>query len=168
MVYVEDGGVRVRTRSGRLVSASLPELGALADLVPTGTILDGELVAGAGKPSDFYEIAPGMASRRRCSAFTFAAFDIPVVMGEDVTEVPYVDRRRVLEALDLAGPAWTTVPSFDADADQVLRVCERLELEGLVLKRSDSTYQPGTRSRSWVKLKCKAWREGHGPLRHER
>ena len=48
LVYV-DGGVKVRTRSGRNVTASLPELAGIAEQVPDGTVLDGELVAGGGR-----------------------------------------------------------------------------------------------------------------------
>ena len=61
-----------------------------------------------------------------------------------------------------------TVPSFDAEAEQVLEECARLRLEGLVAKRVDSRYEPGKRSAHWRKLKCDDWREHHAPLRHER
>src|SRR3954453_1009701 len=81
LVYV-DGGVRVRTRRGRDVTASLPELAGLAEQVPDGTVLDGELVAGAGRGVDFYAVRPSMAARRRRTPLTFVAFDAPVVAGE--------------------------------------------------------------------------------------
>jgi ATP-dependent DNA ligase len=41
-------------------------------------------------------------------------------------------------------------------------------LEGLVLKRLDSRYEPGKRSRRWVKVKTSEWKTGHAPARHER
>jgi bifunctional non-homologous end joining protein LigD len=41
VAYVETD-LRVRTRSNRDVTASLPELADLADVVPAGTVLDGE------------------------------------------------------------------------------------------------------------------------------
>ena len=61
-----------------------------------------------------------------------------------------------------------TVPSFDAEADEVLEECAQLRLEGLVAKRIDSRYEPGKRSQHWRKVKCEDWRERHAPLRHER
>jgi bifunctional non-homologous end joining protein LigD len=70
--------------------------------------------------------------------------------------------------LDLGGPAWATVPTFEAKADDVLVECERLGLEGLVVKRVDSRYEAGKRSRAWLKVKVPEWREVHAPLRHER
>ena len=59
------------------------------------------------------------------------------------------------------------MPSFDAEADEVLEECARLRLEGLVAKRVDSRYEPGKRSAHWRKLKCADWREYHAPFRHE-
>ena len=167
LVYV-DGGVRVRTRSGRNVTGSLPELAGLAERVPDGTVLDGELVAGGGRGIDFYSVAPSMAARRRRAPLAYVVFDVPHLAGEPTIGLTYRDRRRLLDLLDLNGPAWCTVPSFDAEADQVLEECARLRLEGLVAKRVDSRYEPGKRSRMWLKVKCEDWREHHAPLRHER
>jgi bifunctional non-homologous end joining protein LigD len=167
-VVTIDGRVRVRTRRGRDVSASLPELALLADHVPDGTVLDGELVAGKGRSTDFYSIGPSMMARRRQAPLCFVAFDVPFVVGESTTELAYRDRRRLLEALEFEGPAWCTVASFEAVVEDVLTECERLNLEGLVAKRLDSRYEPGKRSMHWRKVKCSSWRERHAPLRHER
>jgi bifunctional non-homologous end joining protein LigD len=167
LVYV-DGGVRVRTRRGRDVTASLPELAGLAEQVPDGTILDGELVAGGGRSADFYSVGPSMAARRRRAPLAFVVFDVPHLAGEPTTGLIYRNRRRLLELLELNGPAWCTVPSFDAEAEEVLEECARLRLEGLVAKRVDSRYEAGKRSRMWLKVKSEDWREHHAPLRHER
>jgi bifunctional non-homologous end joining protein LigD len=57
---------------------------------------------------------------------------------------------------------------FSDAADVLLEACGKHQVEGLVAKRTDSTYQPGKRSRSWVKVKTADWREHHAPKRHER
>jgi len=128
------------------VTTSLPELAGLAEQVPDGT-LDGELVAGGGRSVDFYSVGPSMMARRRREPLTFAVFDVPHLAGEATTSLPYRHRRRLLALLELNGPAWCTVPSFDAEADEVLEECARLRLEGLVAKRVDSRCEPGKRSR---------------------
>jgi bifunctional non-homologous end joining protein LigD len=168
LVYVADGAVRVRTRRGRDVTASLAELAGLSDSVPDRTVLDGELVAGQGRSVDFYAVGPSMMARRRTAPLTFVTFDVPHLAGRATTGLAHRDRRRLLELLELGGPAWCTVPSFDAEADEVLEECARLHLEGLVAKRIDSRYEPGKRSAHWRKVKCLAWREHHALLRHER
>ena len=92
-----------------------------------------------------------MMARRRRTPLTFVAFDAPHVVGESTTHLPYRDRRRLLEALDLQGPSWCIVPSFDAETDDVLAECERLGLEGLVVDGL-TRYEAGKRSRALLKM----------------
>jgi ATP-dependent DNA ligase len=57
--------------------------------------------------------------------------------GRLTTGLRYELRRRLLEQLDLDGAAATVVPSWPGDdADVLLEACERLDVEGVVLKRS--------------------------------
>ena len=168
MVVVDAGAVRVRTRTGRDVTESVPELVALpAALQERSVVLDGELVAGAGRPDDFYGLAGRMASRRRAVPLTFVAFDVLFMDAEMVCDRPYHERRAALEQLGLRSSNWAAVPSFDGDAADVFVACAELGLEGLVAKRMESRYRPGQRSRDWVKLKTTTWREQHAPRRHE-
>ena len=56
------------------------------------------------------------------------------------------------------------------DGDAALRASRELGFEGIVAKRIDSTYQPGVRSASWLKIKhhlrqelvIGGWEEGKG------
>ncbi len=57
----------------------------------------GELVAGAGLPSDFYGIAGLVSARRHRAPLTFVAFDILGVAGLPVLELAYTRRRHLLE-----------------------------------------------------------------------
>ena len=49
---------------------------------------------------------------------------------------------------------------------ELFAACTQLGLEGLVAKRLDSRYEPGVRSKAWVKAKCAAWLEDHAAHRH--
>ena len=62
-------------------------------------------------------------------------------------------QRRVLEELAL----------HQGDAN-----CERLGVEGLVVKQLAAAYRPGRRSPAWRKLKCSSWRSQHAPRRRPR
>jgi ATP-dependent DNA ligase len=74
LVTVDDG-VTVRTRRGHVLE--VPELEPLGDL-GLRLVLDGELVAKAGRMEDFYPVMPSVAIRRkpRRPPLTFAAFDV--------------------------------------------------------------------------------------------
>jgi bifunctional non-homologous end joining protein LigD len=169
VVHVTGAKIAVYTRPGREVAASVPELAGLADVVPDGTVLDGELVAGSGRPSSFYRLGTLLATRpgERSRRATFVAFDVLTVGGRRMVDQPYEERRALLESLLLAGPAWCTVSQWtDVELVDLLEACNRLEIEGLVGKRLGSRYRPGERSGDWVKVKTAAWRTMHGPYRH--
>lgn len=167
----------VRTRNGHDVTAAVPELTPLADEVLRGrsVVLDGELVAHKGTPSSFYRLSGRMAARRptavdtarRRTPATFVAFDI-LWLEADVTNAPYRERRQLLEELRLQGPAWCTVSSFEGAGAELFAACTTLGLEGLVAKRLDSRYEPGVRSKAWIKAKCADWYEDHGQHRHSK
>jgi bifunctional non-homologous end joining protein LigD len=65
-------------------------------------------------------------------------------------------RRTLLESLDLNSSYWMTPETFANGPELYAAVCER-GLEGIVAKRSASTYRP--RQRGWIKVKNPAyWR----------
>ena len=80
-------------------------------------------------------------------------FDILHLDGADLTQLPYLQRRAILEDLPLGQSKAIAVPPVwpDLAGDVLLDVMRELSLEGVVMKRADSTYQPGRRSKSWIK-----------------
>ena len=169
IVRCDDDTLSVRTRNGHDITSTVSELTSRPSaLHRRRVVLDGELVAGAGRPEDFYGIAGRVASRRPVTTLTFVAFDVLFLDGEVVCDRPYVERRALLDELNVSGGSWATVPSFDGDAAEILAACAHLGLEGLMAKRATSRYRPGHRSSDWLKLKTVAWREHHAHRRHER
>jgi bifunctional non-homologous end joining protein LigD len=174
LVYVDGGGgLKVRTRSGRQVSESLPELAGLVDaLGGRPAILDGELIACVYGAVDFYQLAPRMMHTGRMAKWagrevpvTFVAFDVLHLDGEDLCALPLVDRKRLLDELHLVGPAWVVNGWYEGDLEMLFQVAEELGHEGIVSKRLDSPYLPGKRTGSWLKKKTDTWRRIHGPRR---
>ncbi len=149
--------VSVRTRNDHPIDQYLPELRPL-QAVGCPLVLDGELVAGAGRCDDFYGITGQLTARTNRPALTFVAFDLLWLDGYDLTGLPYEDRRRFLVDLELPTPA-VVVNQYDAgDLDEVLAACETHGVEGVMLKRRDSAYRPGERCDTWRKVKCPSWR----------
>ncbi len=171
LVYILGGNVEVRTRLGRLITENVPELADLAGQIGTLCVLDGELVAGVGLPGDFHRLGPRLAGRgdhlvnpRR---LTFVAFDVLWLTDAPTIARPYAERRQILLDLDLTGPAWATVASFMEPVADIMEACSSLGLEGLVAKRTDSSYRPGVRCNDWLKIKTDQWRAAHSPRRLE-
>ena len=166
LVHVAGGTVTVYSRPGRNVTGSVPELAGIADAVPPGTVLDGELVSGSGNAASFYRLGAVLATRPelRRAPVTFVAFDLLRLDGRPVVALPCEQRRRLLADLDFAGAAWCTVRRWaDVTIADLVSTCEDHGVEGVVAKRLASPYRPGRRSADWVKIKCPEWTAVHAP-----
>ncbi|MGW1161581.1 ATP-dependent DNA ligase [Streptomyces sp. NPDC002519] len=164
VVYLPgDGSLELRARSGEVITGAYPELRPLGSaLGATPAVLDGEVVApdewGRG---DFQRLqsrmglahSPALAARRAAQVpVHLVLFDV-MFLRHDLTRLPYARRRQELETLGLAGPYWSTPGAIVGHGAQALEATRESGLEGLVCKRLDSVYEPGVRSRSWIKIR---------------
>jgi bifunctional non-homologous end joining protein LigD len=83
----------------------------------------------------------------------FYAFDVLEVDGEPLLDLPLRKRRERLEGLlDRRNTTARLSEAFE-DGDALYQAAERQRLEGIVAKKADSRYQPGKRTRDWLKIK---------------
>ena len=79
-------------------------------------------------------------------------FDLLHFAGLNLRGAPYSDRRRYLAQCLLPGAHLQLVHAAD-DAEQLYAAALERGFEGIIGKRLDSPYQPGQRSRAWLKFK---------------
>jgi bifunctional non-homologous end joining protein LigD len=153
IVHVADGRVRLQSTAGHDVTDRWPEFSGLAGAVNAlSAILDGELVVFDDDGRPRFELAQrsGVGSGRQA---VIQFFDVLQIDGNDTIDLPYRDRRRLLEQLVEPGDNWT-VPSFRlGDGAALVAATAEQGLEGVIAKRIDSPYRPGTRSKDWRKIK---------------
>ena len=177
---VGGGAVTLRSRSGRDITASYPDLAGLAGAVAGSAVLDGEIVAfGGGTWPSFEALQQRMnvsspAQLRQLAAqipVSFLAFDLLAAGEESLLAEPYERRRARLDALGLDGPRWQTPPAFTGvPGAQVKAISVQHGLEGIMAKRLASRYEPGRRSPNWRKIKnvrrqefvVGGWKPGEG------
>jgi bifunctional non-homologous end joining protein LigD len=124
------------------MSPLLPELAAA---LPADVQLDGELVAPdeTGRP-DFHRLSSRMLHGRPGIALTLFVFDVLAVEGLATTMQLYLERRALLEQLELETERVRLVATFEDGEALFAAVCER-GLEGVVAKRERDRYGPGER-----------------------
>src|SRR4051812_38931017 len=165
VVHSLPGRMRIQGRNLNDITAQWPELRRMnRALHAHEAVLDGEIVAfdENGKPS-FARLQrrmhlSGESQIQRAAKSvpaTFVAFDLLHLDGHSLLDLPYEERRRRLEELDLNGPNWRTPPSYVGEGAPLLEATKQQGLEGVVAKRLDSPYQPGRRSSHWIKVKNK-------------
>ena len=75
----------------------------------------------------------------------YLVFDVLHLDGRPTVDLPYDERRALLDGLGLAGRSWQTPPSFDGPGADVLAASRENGLEGVVAKLRTSPYLPGSR-----------------------
>jgi bifunctional non-homologous end joining protein LigD len=184
IAYSEPGELRLESRNLNDISDSYPEIfGVNAALGSHSAVLDGELVAfdGDGRPS-FAALQRRMhtASREQArrlakgTPVTYVIFDLLWLDGHSLMGEPYSERREQLAALALNGERWQTPDYVVGQGAALLAASAEQHLEGVLAKRLGSIYQPGVRSRDWIKVKTTArqelvvggWTPGKGKRRH--
>jgi DNA ligase-1 len=147
------GKVWVWSRGEELVTERFPEIEALAQPLPDGTVLDGEiLVWKEGRPAPFALLQQRIGRKNVTKKIlaeapvSFIAYDLLEQAGQDVRAWPQRDRRARLEAL-LAGTPFLLSPVATATswlefARQRAQSRER-GVEGFMLKRLDAAYGTG-------------------------
>jgi bifunctional non-homologous end joining protein LigD len=160
---VEGSYFSLTGRGGSDFTPRYPEVRALAEaLGARRIILDGEAVAfdSEGRPSferlqSRMHLASDAAVRLRLSEIpvTYVIFDLLRLEGHSTLALPYRDRRKLLMELDLNGPSWRTPAHREGGGAALLDASRARGLEGIVAKRLDSVYEPGRRSRAWIKIK---------------
>jgi bifunctional non-homologous end joining protein LigD len=158
-----EGGLRIESRRGEDITARYPELAGLGEaLARRRVILDGEIVAfdDDRRPSfQRLQLRMGLTSpmsiQRRAPTcpVTYEIFDLLELDGEPTLELPYEERRRLLEELELDGPSWQTPAHRLGGGSALLEAARARGLEGVVAKRLDSPYRPGRRTGEWVKVR---------------
>ena len=157
---VRDGTARIFTRNGNEGETYFPKLLTTATwLDAKEAIVDGEVVAiGEDGLPDFsllQEVTGGRSAR-----FVYQAFDLLFLDGRSLLGVPLESRKQLLRSI--LRPADTRVRFADHIVGEGLAFLEAAReqgLEGVIAKHRQSLYEPGKRSRAWLKVKIRPEQE---------
>ncbi|MEJ3657904.1 histidine kinase [Actinomycetes bacterium KLBMP 9759] len=163
IAYVEPGR-RVRLLSANAVSmtAAYPELAPPLERrsPPRGMVLDGTLVARGEEHAPRARLLQRRSGRMRPTDATirnvpvdFQVADLLWLDGHSTVDLPYRDRRALLEGLGFdAAPVWVTSPLPVSELDTMLRIADAKGVDALHARHLGSRYRPGGRSPLWVKV----------------
>jgi len=151
---IEKGHVNLLTRSGLDWTEKYPiTAAALAQLDVNAAYIDGELCGVRPDGLTSFEIMQ-QVSDSGGGHLTLFAFDLLHLDGEDVAQLPLVERKARLAALLTKPPAGIAYSDHEGgDGEAFRRAACKHGLEGVVSKRLDRPYLPGDRG-AWVKSKC--------------
>lgn len=156
-----DPEIRLDSRNQKPLLRYFPELRPALSQLPSGTVVDGEIVVVINGVTDFdslgQRIHPAESRVNMLAETTPAeliAFDLLADSGEDIREAPFSERRdrlvRLAETLEFP---WHLTPQADSVevAQHWFDEFESAGCDGIIAKRSELAYQHG--KRAMIKIK---------------
>ena len=162
IVFRDGDEVELGSRNERPMTRYFPEIVAAARKhLPPRCVVDGEIVIATGDRLDFdalllriHPAASRVALLAEQTPASFVAFDLLALGDDDLTELPFEQRRAALEqALADAGPpVHLTATTADRRlAERWFHTFEGAGLDGVVAKPADVAYLPDQRAMLKIK-----------------
>jgi bifunctional non-homologous end joining protein LigD len=153
--YRNGESVRILSRTGQDLTGGFTSLvGSLRGLPDRDVVLDGELVVFDAKGVSRFQLLQRRADPR--TRTVYVVFDCLRTQGRDILGRPLEERRKRLLALvpRRSGPL---MPSrrLLRDGERALATARERGWEGIIAKIATSPYEPGVRSRAWLKVKVR-------------
>lgn len=167
-VIIRNDELFVWSRGEELITDKYPEFEAFVDAMPNGTVLDGEILPYInGEIGTFNDLQTRIGRKNvsksllQKSPVILKAYDVLEWEGKDIREIPYGERRKILESLysEVAAenfPLHLSETISFTNWDEVAAERDRAReerSEGLMLKRLDSPYLVGRKKGDWWKWK---------------
>jgi bifunctional non-homologous end joining protein LigD len=174
---VRKGRVKLWTRNQQDAARYFPDLADEVHWIAAQeAIVDGEVVAIGedGEPSfsllqDRTGVRAGaqgvVAPNRRMPVppgeipIVYYVFDLLYLDGQLLIDVPLEERKRLLRMVLREHSIVKYASHIPEEGEAMYRAAKQRNLEGLVAKERRSRYEPGRRSRSWLKLKIRREQE---------
>ena len=150
---IDDGRVQLLTRTGLDWTAKYPSAAmALVNLNVKTAYLDGELcgVDESGLPS--FAQTQAATDGESGARLVYFAFDLLHLDGRDVSSLPLIERKALLEPLTADKPGLQFNGHETGDGELILKHAGKLGFEGVLSKTIDAPYAPGNRG-LWRKAK---------------
>jgi DNA ligase D-like protein (predicted ligase) len=144
------------------ISPRYPELvAALRETVDPACVLDGEIIVFSGGKVDFHALQRREQQQKKLRIdilsqkypATYIVFDLLFADGKNIMHEPLKTRKQMLASRIHEHDRVIVIDYLVERGESYFQAALKKGLEGIMAKREESTYQPGVRSRDWVKIK---------------
>lgn len=157
--YINNGKVQIRSRNNKSFNEKYyPILHAMKHW-DVNAVVDGEIVVlnDKGFP-DFSDLQDWRSEAD--GHLIYYAFDLLWLDGSNVMDLPLHERRKLLRSIMPGDDSIIRMShSVDVAGSDLFALADKMGLEGLIAKRTDSVYVPGVRSKEWLKVKTEKRQE---------
>jgi bifunctional non-homologous end joining protein LigD len=159
IAYVDNGKVALRSRNNKSFDEKYYPIYRAMQKWKVRAVVDGEIIVANEKGiSNFGDLQNWRSEAD--GHLSFYAFDLLWLDGKNLMELPLGERREYLRKIIPAKSDHILMSdNFEATGEEFFVAANKMGLEGIIAKKSDSTYAPGTRSRAWLKIKTQQRQE---------
>jgi bifunctional non-homologous end joining protein LigD len=153
LAYRQKGKVRLWSRNALDLTAGFPDVASAVAALPGGDlVLDGELVVLDAKGVSRFQLLQRRGSGARSR---YAVFDLLEREGTSLLKRPLKERRTALEAVVTERGVLRLSRRLVKDGAKAYAMAQERGWEGIIAKDETSIYEPGVRSRAWLKVKVR-------------
>lgn len=153
LAFLEKGQVELRSRNNKSFDEKYYPVYQALQQWKVNAVVDGEIVV---INEEGYTVFSQLQEWRSEAdgQLVYYLFDILWLNGKDLTSLPLVQRKKLLQQLMPVNNAILRFSEgFITDGTDFFEQAKKLQLEGIMAKKTDSRYYPGVRTRDWLKIK---------------
>ena len=159
IAYVKEN-LKLLSRNQTQIQEKFPELQELT-ILTQNVVLDGEIVVIKNKKPDFQALLERnqttkpleISIQTKKSPASYMIFDILEKNQKNLTNLPLIERKQILRQTVKEGNNVFITDFIEKKGEEYYKIVIEKEFEGIIAKKKNSTYQPGTRSNNWLKIK---------------
>jgi bifunctional non-homologous end joining protein LigD len=159
IAYVDNGKVTLRSRNNKSFDEKFYPIYEAMKKWKIRAVVDGEIIVANEKGiSNFGDLQNWRSEAD--GHLSFYAFDLLWLDGKDLMELPLSERREYLRSIIPPDNEHIFLSdNFEATAGEFFEAANKMGLEGIIAKKADSPYVPGSRSKAWLKIKTQQRQE---------
>jgi bifunctional non-homologous end joining protein LigD len=159
LAYVNDGEADLLSRNNKSFNDKFYPITNLLQSWKINAVLDGEILVLNDKGISKFGDLQNWRSEAD-GALILYVFDLLWYDGKNLMSLPLSDRQAILKSVLPKDDDRVRIGKvFKASGKEFYKVAQKLELEGIMAKKSNSTYTPDLRSKDWLKIKVQQRQE---------
>ncbi|WP_372919482.1 DNA ligase D [Salegentibacter sp.] len=155
---IQEGEVNLYSRNGVSFNKKFPKLRKDLEHIENDTILDGEVVILDEDGVPDFQALQNYNSKTK-GELRYYVFDMLYLNGHSMLDLPLLERKSLLPEVLEDLEAVVYCDHIQGMGNAFYKKAIDSGLEGVIAKKADSTYSPGYRSESWLKIKAVQTRE---------
>ncbi|MGN6419952.1 MAG: DNA ligase D [Pseudobacter sp.] len=157
--YLNKGSVDIVSRNSKSFKQNYYPINEALEAWTISAVIDGEIIVVNKKGrADFAALQEWRSEAD--GQLRYYLFDLLWLEGFDLTGLPLSERTSLLKKLIPPDNEWIQFSaSFDTTGTTFFKQAQKLGLEGIMAKKKDSIYEPGKRTKNWLKIKTERTQE---------